>query len=369
MLDVLWGQSTMTGIRSWWVGRRNALLSSARFQRLSLGFWPTRLIARRHARRLFDLVAGFTYSQTLFACIELNLIERLSREPMARDAIAAVSDLSAEATQRLVLAAEAIGLFEQLPDGRVALGQAGAALAGNPGASAMIAHHRHLYADLADPVALFRRGGGGGELAAFWAYARGSSPEAVGAYSTLMAASHAPVAALVLDAYDVSRHRRLLDVGGGEGVFLGEVARRAPGVERALFDLPAVAERARAQLGDSVAVHCGDFFADPLPAPYDCITLMRVLHDHDDAAALALLTSIRAALAPGGVLLIGEPMIERHDARVGATYFGLYLLALGSGRARSHPEIAALLEAAGFRHRRTLRTALPLVASVIIAQP
>lgn len=352
----------------WWVRRRNALLSSATFQRRAARFWPSRPIARRHARRLFDLVAGFTYSQTLFACVQIDLFARLSGGPATLAELGVGADLPLPAIERLVRAAEAIGMVERLRDGRVMLGVAGAALAGNPGVSAMIAHHVHLYADLADPVALLRRGGGGGALDRFWAYARASGADAVADYSALMAASHLPVATQVLDAYDVSPHRRLLDIGGGEGVFLEQVRRRAPALELGLFDLPAVVARTPARLGGSVALCGGDFLTDAIPRGYDCITLIRVLHDHDDAQALALLKAIRAAIAPGGRLLIGEPMAGAAGAEpVGATYFGLYLLAMGSGRARSPAEIGALLGQAGFARWETRRTALPLTAGVVVA--
>ena len=356
-------------VREWWVARRNALLSSAGFQRRATRFWVSRPIARRHARRLFDLVAGFTYSQTLFACVQIDLFTRLASGPATIADIAAAADLPAPAAERLVRAAEAIALVERLRDGRVTLGVAGAALAGNPGVLAMIRHHVHLYADLADPVALLRRGGGGGALDRFWAYARTSGPDAVADYSVLMAASHQPVAEQVLDAYDVSRHRRLLDIGGGEGAFLQAVRRRAPALALGLLDLPAVAARARARLGAQVSFFGGDFLADPVPSGFDCITLIRVLHDHDDAAALTLLRAIRAAMLPDGRLLIGEPMAGAAGAEpVGATYFGLYLLAMGSGRARSPAEIGALLTAAGFTRWRRIATAMPLTAGVIVAR-
>ena len=231
----------------------------------------------------------------------------------------------------------------------------------------MITHHRHLYADLADPIALLRREGGGGALANFWAYARSSGDAAVVDYSTLMAASQAPVAAQVLDAYDITQHRRLLDIGGGQGVFLAAVRRQAPALELGLFDLPAVVERARTLSNGPIALHGGDFFADALPPGYDCISLIRVLHDHDDAPALALLTRIRAALPPGGRLLIGEPIIIDAEPRIGATYFGLYLLAMGSGRARTPNQIIAMTRQAGFVSARRAHTTLPLVTSVIIA--
>lgn len=356
-------------MRERWIGWRNAILANPAFQRYAASLWPTRAIARRHARRLFDLVAGFTYSQTLFACVQIDLFAQLANGPASSAAIGAASDLPPAAIARLLHAAEGIGLVERLRDGRVALGSAGAALVANPGVIAMIAHHHLLYRDLADPVALLRHGGGGGALAGLWAYAPDGAPDDVAAYSTLMASSHEAVATQILDAYDVSRHSRLLDVGGGDGIFLDAVRRRAPGLALGLFDLPAVAARARKRLPESTMIAAGSFLTDPLPRGYDLVTLMRVLHDHDDAAALALLTAVRAALTPGGTLLIGEPMARAGRADpVGATYFGLYLLAMGSGRARTPAEIGGLLAQAGFDRWQLRRTALPLVASAITAQ-
>ena len=50
-----------------------------RFQRWAAAFPLTRRLARRDGERLFDLMAGFVYSQTLLACVELGLLQRLSR--------------------------------------------------------------------------------------------------------------------------------------------------------------------------------------------------------------------------------------------------------------------------------------------------
>ena len=78
---------------------------------------------------------------------------------------------------------------------------------------------------------------------------------------------------------------------------------------------------------------------------------MRVLHDHDDPHALALLRAARRALPSGGHILVAEPMAGAASAeRMGAAYFGFYLLAMGQGRARRPEEIGALLR--GGRVRR-----------------
>ena len=359
--------------RRCWIGWRNRLLASPRFQRFAARFPLIRPIARRRARGLFDLVAGFTYSQILAACIETGLFDLLADEPLDCATIAARIDLPVDSTERLLRGAAALGLVERLGD-VWALGSGGAALRGNRGIAEMVAHHRLLYADLADPVALLRRRGGGGELSRHWQYAESAGTgdtDAVAAYSTLMAASQPLVAAQAIDCYAFHRHRRLLDVGGGEGVFLGAVAERAPELDLALFDLPAVADRARARFdsaGLTAAVFGGDFLSDAIPRGYDLISLIRVLHDHDDAPALTLLRNIHAALPPGGNLLIAEPMAQTRGAeRAGDAYFGFYLLAMGSGRPRAAGEIVVMLQQAGFSRSRILQTAMPLTTSAIIA--
>ena len=362
------------GLKDRWRAWRNGLIGSPAFQRWAARFPLTQPIARRRAAALFDVTAGFVYSQIAHACVTLGLLERLAEGPMSVEAVGAAVELDRDGALRLLRAAAALKLAEPAGDSRWALGVEGASLLGAPGVAAMIRHHALLYADLADPLALLRRGGGGGALAAYWTYAEGSAPDAeqAEAYSRLMSESQAMVAAQVLDEYPIARHRRLLDVGGGEGTFLRAVATRAPGLERMLFDLPTVAERARRRFaGEGLALEAtgGDVFKDALPTGADVVSLIRVLHDHDDGPALAILKAAQAALPPGGTLLIGEPMAEEPGAeRVGDAYFGMYLLAMGSGRPRPAREIIAMCREAGFASARRVRTTMPVIASLIVAR-
>lgn len=124
------------------------------FQRWALRLPFIRGVARRRAAGLFDVVAGFVYAQTLAACIQLELFDRLAESAAYADRLAEGTPLSPDAMRTLLKAAAAIDLAEALPDGRFALGPQGAAARANPGIAAMVAHHRLLYADLADPVAL-----------------------------------------------------------------------------------------------------------------------------------------------------------------------------------------------------------------------
>ncbi len=358
---------------------RNRLLESQRFQRMAARFPLTRRVSARKAKACFDLCAGFVYSQVLQACVRLDLFDKLARRPMTLPDIARETALAPDRARRLVLAAVALELLETRSGERYGLGPLGAAMRGNPGVRAMIAHHELFYADMADPVALLRGEVANPRLAAYWPYAtapdrQGLDADAVGPYTDLMAASQQFVADDILNAHDVTRHRRVMDIGGGDGSFLRAVARREAGPLLTLFDLPSVVAMAGPRfeaegLAPRVTLVGGDFTRDALPGGHDLMTLVRVLHDHDDAVVERLLAAAHAALEPGGVLLVGEPLSgEAQSATFSDAYFGFYLLAMGTGRTRSAAEICAMLTAAGFAEARAVPTPRPIMTGLVMAR-
>lgn len=365
------------GVRSRWYTLRARIIADPRFQRWAAGFPLTRRIARSNTRALFDLCAGFTYSQTLFACLKLDLFALLAEGPVPADLLAARMDLSREASARLLKAAVSLDLIRRLPDGCFVLADLGAALIGNPSIGRMIEHHALLYADLSDPVALLRGESGPTRLAGYWPYARGDgaelSTEAVTPYSALMSASQALIAEDIVEAYPFRRHRCLLDVGGGEGAFLSAAAAAAPDLALRLFDLPEVARRAAAQfarsgLADRAQAVGGSFLIDPLPKGADALSLIRVVHDHDDATVRGLLRAAWTALPPGGRLVLAEPMSGTAGAEpITDAYFGFYLLAMGSGHCRTVAELTALLAEAGFQRIREVATRRPLLTRMLVS--
>lgn len=360
---------------------RNRLYASAGFQRWAGRLPFIRIVARRRARAVFDLCAGFVYSQVLTACVRLDLFARLAQGPIALDALAAQVDMPRDGLRRLVDAAASLGLLEWASRDRVALGSIGAPLTTNRAVATLVEHHALFYEDVRDPIALLRgRGGEETALAGYWPYAGAGEashalPSAgVSRYSETMAATLPPLAEEVLDAYDFGRHRVLLDVGGGEGVFAAAAAARCASLECRVFDLPAVAERAARRfashgLAPRTAAIGGNFLTDALPHGADVVTLVRVLLDHKDADAQLLLRRVRAALAPGGRLVIAEAFAGARGAEpVGAAYFGLYLLAMGGGRARRVAEYQGMLRAAGFRRSWQVATRYPIQTGLLIAE-
>ena len=361
---------------------RDRLLASAGFRHWAAAFPLTRSLARRRARQLFDLCAGFVYSQVLLACVRLEVFEVLRNGPLTPAELAPRLGLDGPACERLLKAAAALQLVEPRRGGRWGLGALGAVMVGNEAVRAMVEHHALVYADLRDPVALLRGESAATGLERYWAYAadaplEGLAGERVADYTRLMSSSQPLVAADVLDAYPLARHARLLDAGGGDGTFLRACARRAPQLQLVLFDLPPVAARARAAferegLAARATAVGGDFFRDPWPQGADVVSLVRVVHDHDDEAVALLLRRAREALPPGGTLLVAEPFAGTPGAEtVGDAYFGFYLLAMGrhrAGRARSVAELRQMLARAGFAGVREVATRQPLQTGLLVAR-
>jgi len=376
----------VTGLRNRWFRLRDRLLVSERFQQFASRFPLFRPVARRRVDDLFALCSGFVHTQVLLACVRMDLFQLVRHGPVYLDELVKKTGADTEGLRTLVEAAAGIRLLriEAISQDKIAvgLGDLGGALLGNPSVLDMIGHHHHLYEDLRDPVAFFSRPREELDttLSAYWPYAKAGEPaelsvDAVSAYTELMGASQAMIAAQVLAAYPIHKHRQLLDLGGGNGSFSTAVARQVPAIAIRMLDLPAVAKQATARIAGLGLSHRitpvgGDFFRDELPAGADLISLVRILHDHDDARVLTLLKAARRAIAPAGVLLIAEPMSTPDQPhQIADSYFGVYLRAMGSGRPRSATDVDRLLAAAGFGPSRSHHTDLPQLVQVLTCKP
>jgi demethylspheroidene O-methyltransferase len=359
-----------------WRHIRNQLIASPGFQKWAFKIPGIRTIARHRANSLFDVVAGFVYSQILYACVRLDLFNLLDKQPRSVRDLMTMFDMPEDSVICLLKAASSLDLVEVNSDGCYTLGPQGAAIIANPWLVAMVEHHALLYADLADPVRMLKGQDAPGQLASYWPYAGTEktsefSSEDVAAYSDLMAQSQQAIAQQILDAYPFSRHQKVLDVGGGEGAFLCAVLKRHLHLRGALMDLPAVAARAANRFADAglaqrTEIHSQSFLSDSWPSDEEMITLVRILHDHDDGPVEAILCAAYKALRPGGTLLIAEPMAGTPGSKAaGHGYFGFYLKAMGSGRPRTKPEIETLALNTGFTNIKHWQVTNPMMLQVL----
>ncbi len=157
-------------------------------------------------------------------------------------------------------------------------------------------------------------------------------------------------------AFDLSRFRQFVDLGGASGHLAQAVRERYPHTHTTVFDLPAV----KKAYPDTVA---GDFFSDPLP-PADIYALGRILHDWAEPKIRTLLRKIYDALPADGAVLIAEKLLDEHN--LAAHMQTLNMLVCTEGRERTAEEYAALLQEAGFRSVESRRTGAPLDATLAV---
>jgi demethylspheroidene O-methyltransferase len=367
--------SIKLAFRQW----RSRMVANPKFQAFCTKIPGLSQFAQSRANALYGLTAGFVYSQIFASCVNLGVLEALNGQILPISAICEKTNLSFDATGRLLSAAESLGLVTEVKPGLWALDDLGAVAANDPGILAMVRHHSLLYADLADPVALLRQRSRDTGIARLWAYSANPEPAGISAedaqtYSELMRVSQDAVAREVLNVHDFSTYREVVDIGGGHGRFLSRVATQTEVPQLHLFDLPPVAAQGKLALeaeglGPRLKVTGGSFFDSSVPAGADCYTLVRVLYDHDDDVALSILQAVRAAMQPGSVLVIAEPMggIKGAAAHVNA-YFSFYLLAMASGRCRSAETHIAMAKQAGFSRAAPLHTRQPLYTGIVIAR-
>ena len=147
--------------------------------------------------------------------------------------------------------------------------------------------------------------------------------------------------------------KRLLDVGGGSGIYSSTMVAAHPGLSATVLEQPPVdaivlKEIARHGLTDRIDVASGDMFAMDWPAA-DVVLLSNVLHDWDLPEVRLLLAKAAEALAPGGLLVIHDAFIrDDKSGPVAVAEYSALLMNITQGKCYSAAEYGAELRGGGF---------------------
>jgi hypothetical protein len=176
-------------------------------------------------------------------------------------------------------------------------------------------------------------------------------PHEAANFDAAMADFTRQIAVAVAASYDFSPFRCIVDVGGGNGALVAGILQANPALTAVLFDLPHVAERAKASiaalgLADRCAVVGGGFFKS-VPEGGGAYLLKHVIHDWNDVQAIEILQSCRRAMGSAARLLIVEgvypPRIDQSDASRIAAANDVNMLVCTGGRQRSEAGVPRAL--------------------------
>ena len=310
---------------------------------------------------ILDYIEAFRRSKAMFTAVRLGIFDHLEGQPLSAERLAAQLNANAAALDRLLSACVALGLLVR--DGESYRNTASASrylVTSSPHTFAGYIVYSdeslfHLWSHLDDAV---REGTNrwaqtfGSRDALFDYYYR--DPRATANFVRAMNGFGVLASERTVRAFDLSRFRHLVDLGGATGHLAIAACQAYPNLQASVVDLPRVEpfaqeQIAQSQVSDRVRFITADFFTDALPSS-DLYALGRILHDWDDTKIHALLAKIAAALPSGGGLLVAEALVN--DDRSGPVYAlmqDLNMLVCTDGRERTLAEYRRLLEAAGFR--------------------
>ena len=181
------------------------------------------------------------------------------------------------------------------------------------------------------------------------------NPEDAAVFNAAMSSMPSYIAGIV-ETYDFSKFRRIVDVGGGHGALLAAILEANPDARGVLQDLPNVVAGASALRRQGIADRCeivaGDFF-DGVPDSGDAYLLKGIIHDWNDEAAVKILKSCRRAIRPDGTLIVLDTVLTGSDDPSQAM-MDLLMMVLTGGRERTEREFKSLLREAGFSLTRVI---------------
>jgi hypothetical protein len=323
------------------------------------------------------LIQGYRVSQAIHVAATLGVADLIKDGSASAADLAVATNAHAGALYRVLRTLAAAGVFHEDDEKRFSLTPLGACLRSDakqpmaPYASFIGRPHQwQAWGALSHSVRTgenaYRHVHGVG----LWDYLAEHPDEAM-IFDRTMTTGTRNVVDSIVSAYDFSAFGRVVDVGGGEGVMIAAVLAAHPNTHGILFDRPDVVARAHpvleaAGVAGRCAVVAGSFF-ETVPEGGDAYLLKYILHDWDDAAALAILAVCRRVFQREARLLIMERIVGGPNAGLETKTSDLHMLVSSDGQERAADEFAALLAKAGFRRERIIEVTPRL--SIIEAAP
>jgi len=330
-------------------------------------------LARQHAI-LLRMVYGAQVAQILYVATKLELVELLASGPRTTTNLAAATIVGEVALRRLLRGLVSLGVLSEIDSDRFALTELGEFLRSDHPQSLqarILFNSEVLWPIWGELLDTFRTGNSGAVSVfgmSFYDYLQQHSD--IGTlFDRTMADAIRYRVEPALEAYDFSRFRKVVDVGGGNGALMLKMLERWHNLEGVIFDLPLVVERARRSITQTpVSLRCSVESGNALErvtSGADCYVMSNFLVSMSDAQAATLLQNCRSAMAVDATVVIIEWVMptlgEDVDpfTRWDTASMDINMLAIhGSDawRVRSRDEFERVIEAGGFMLNRVIPT-------------
>jgi O-methyltransferase/methyltransferase family protein len=197
------------------------------------------------------------------------------------------------------------------------------------------------------------------------------SPEKLHEFMDAMSGFQSGNFMALVKAFDFSRFKTIVDLGGADGFLCCTIAQHYPGVTCATYDLPPVKPLAeeriqRAKLQDRVTAGTIDLDkAETFPSA-DVMVMGNILHGYDEPSKLRTIQRAYNAVQDGGVFIAIENVIdnERRTNTLGMLMSLNMLIENGDGFDYTREDFETWTRAAGFRKTEVIPLAGPASAAI-----
>ncbi|WP_425089421.1 methyltransferase [Stappia sp.] len=273
------------------------------------------------AEEISDIAFGYMGSKALFAALHFGIFTQLAEAPATVDALAKKVDLPGERCRTLLTALAALGLVERV-DGTYRNSPAaerflvkGAKYDFGDYLRLQVGQQMYPLMDQIEPAL-------SGDLPedATASYAEWfSDPKEARLYSESQHAGSLGPALGLARRVDLANARTLLDVGGGTGAFAITLCQTFPDLSATIVEFPNVAKLGRsfvdkAGLSDRIAYREGNALETEWPRGQDAILMSYLLSGVPDHAHEDLFRRAFDHLAPGGLLMVHDFVVDSDRA-------------------------------------------------------
>ena len=333
------------------------------------------------ADKLRELITRYFISRALYAVAAVDVAGALARASKSTDELATELGVHAPSLYRILRALAAHGIFHEDDAGCFSNTPMSELLrqdvAGSLRDLALLFGHETSWRSWEAIVHTLKSGEAAFEHTygeKFFDYLQ-IHPDTAAMFDRAMVSASSTAIEAVLEAYDFSGLRSLVDVAGGVGAGLCSIVQATPGLHGILFDLPHVADRAlefiaRQRLNDRCEFIAGSFF-ESVPGEGDIYTLARVLLNWPDEDVVKILRTLRRSMRNGTKLLILDYVLNEpdHPAYRGSILQDLSLFVTFGGAYRTRQEWLALIKAGSFRLLSIRQAPQPSFLTVIEVEP
>lgn len=325
---------------------------------------------------MVSLINGYQITQAINVVAQLRVADHLNDGPRSVDELASMTESNPDGLYRVLRALASVGVFKEETGKKFALTPMAECLrTDSPTPVTGWALHSgsdYIWSAWGSLLHSARTGENAFQSAngkSIWDYRR-EHPEKAAMFNRAMTEVSRGSAEAIVKAYDFSRFKHVVDVGGGQGLMLAAILAAHPGMRGTLFDQPDVVSGSKAVFQRfGVADRCsfiGGSFFETVPEGGDAYIMRAVIHDWEDAESIAILKVCRRGMPASAKLLLIEMLVGPPNAMPRSKFMDLNMLVLPGGRERTSDEFAALLEKSGFKLSRVVPAGR---GAVIEAQP